>query len=60
MEEKVYITEEFKRELSSLGCYGDDYIVIYKRRDGIVYFKNGKCKLTITEKELEQYVLQSP
>lgn len=58
MNERVYIKSEFINELTALSNgYSQDYIDIYKTDKGKVYFSYGKCKLHVTEKELEEYRL---
>jgi len=57
MEERVYITETFKQELSNLGCQAVDYIDIYRKEGGKVFFQAGKCKFHFSKEELKQATL---
>lgn len=60
MSEKVYITAEFKAELTSLNCgFGEDYITITRREGDKVFFQYGKCKLHVTRAELEEARLKA-
>lgn len=57
MEERVYITEEFKRELTWLGCEAVDYIDIYRRESGKIFFQAAKCKFHFSKDELAKATL---
>ena len=57
MEERVYITEEFKQELTNLGCSVVDYITIYRTEGNKVFFNADKCKLHVTKQELKKLTL---
>lgn len=60
MNEKIYINEKFKGELSNLNCgYNEDYITVYKQEDNKIFFKYGKCKLHIPKAELEDIKRES-
>jgi hypothetical protein len=60
MSEKIYITAEFKSELSKLNCSGgEDYIFITRREGNKVFFQYGTCKFHITKAELEAVKLKS-
>lgn len=55
MNERIYINEEFKSELTNLNCgCKEDYITVYKQDGNKVFFKYGKCKLHVTKDELQQ------
>jgi hypothetical protein len=58
MEDRVYITEQFKQELSNLGCEAVDYVKIYKVEGNKVFFTAGKCKFHLTKAELTQATLK--
>lgn len=59
MNEKVYITNEFKAELTNLNCgFGEDYITITRREGDKVFFQYGKCRLHVTKAELEEAKLK--
>jgi hypothetical protein len=57
MEERIYITEEFKQELANLGCEAVDYITTYRTEGNKVFFTAGRCKFHITKAELETSTL---
>ena len=57
MEERVYITEAFKQELVNLGCQAVDYIDIYRREGGKIFFQANKCKFHFTKQELDEATL---
>ena len=57
MEERVYITEAFKQELLNLGCQSVDYIDIYRREGGKIFFQAGKCKFNFSKEELKEATL---
>jgi len=59
MEERIYITEEFKQELANLGCEAVDYITTYRVEGNKVFFTANKCKLHVTKAELEAATLAS-
>ena len=60
MNEKVYINNEFKAELTNLNCgFGEDYITITRREGDKVFFQYGKCKLHVTKAELEEAKLNA-
>lgn len=58
MEERIYITEEFKQELANLGCEAVDYVTKYKVEGSKVFFTANKCKFYLTKAELEEVTLQ--
>lgn len=58
MEERVYITEQFKQELSNLGCEAVDFIDTYRVEGNKVFFTAGKCKFHITKAELVAVTLK--
>jgi hypothetical protein len=58
MSDKVYIKEDFKKELDNLNCgLAEDYITITRTEGEKVFFKYGRCKLHITKNELEEVKL---
>ena len=57
MEERVYITEEFKQELTNLGCSPVNYITIYRTEGSKVFFSADKCKFHVTKQELKEATL---
>jgi hypothetical protein len=57
MEERVYITEEFKQELANLGCSTVDYITIYRTEGNKVFFTANKCKFHVSKQELKEATL---
>lgn len=57
MEERIYITEEFKQELANLGCEAVDYITTYRVEGNKVFFTANKCKFHLTKAELEAATL---
>jgi Fe2+ transport system protein FeoA len=59
MNEKVFITEEFKAELRNLGCMVYDHINIYRVEGNNVFFSADKCKFSLTKKELEEVRVKS-
>lgn len=58
MEERVYITEQFKQELLNLGCEAVDYINTYRVEGNKVFFTAGKCKFHVTKTELAEATLK--
>ena len=54
--EKINITAQFKADLESLGCSNGDFVTVYKREDGKVYFKAGCCKLHLLKDEFENII----
>ena len=58
MEERVYITEEFKQELINLGCTAVDYIYVYKIEGDKVFFKADQCKLHLSKQEMDDATLK--
>lgn len=60
MNEKVYINDGLKNELSNLNCgFNEDYITIIRREGDKIFFQYGTCKLHITKAELEEYQLKA-
>lgn len=59
MEERIYITEEFKQELANLGCEAVDYITTYRVEGNKVFFTANKCKFHLTKAELAEATLAS-
>lgn len=57
MEERIYITEEFKQELANLGCEAVDYITTYRVDGNKVFFTANKCKFHLTKAELKEITL---
>lgn len=53
MEERVYITEEFKKELQNLVGTYIDYITVYKKESDKVFFKIGRNKFHVSQTEFE-------
>jgi hypothetical protein len=51
--ETVKITAEFKEELRKLGCSDGDYVTIYKKEDGKIFFRLGCCKFHLLANEFE-------
>jgi hypothetical protein len=51
--ETVKITAEFKEELRKLGCSDGDYVTIYKKEDGKIFFRLGYCKFHLLANEFE-------
>lgn len=56
---KIYIKDDLKQQLCNLNCgFNQDYIEVYRREGSKVFFKYGKCKLHITDEELENYRIE--
>jgi hypothetical protein len=51
--EKVKITAKFKEELKELGCSDSDYVTVYKKEDGKVFFRSGYCKFHLLANEFD-------
>ena len=60
MSDKVYIKQDFKKELDNLNCgLTEDYITITRTEGEKIFFKYGRCKLHITRNELEEVRLEA-
>ncbi len=57
---KVYIKQEFKKELDNLNCgLVEDYITVTITEGEKVFFQYGRCKLHITKDELEEIKIEA-
>ncbi len=57
---KVYIKQEFKKELDNLNCgLVEDYITVTRTEGEKVFFQYGRCKLHITKDELEEVKIEA-
>ena len=53
MNEKIYITNEFKAELENLKCgFNDNYITVYKTEGDKVFFSAGRGRFHLTKGEV--------
>jgi len=57
MNNKVYITQNFKEELEALNSGPIDYITVYKIENGKVFFKANNFKLHLEASEFKEVCL---
>lgn len=54
LNEKVYISSEFKDLLRNMNVGIVDYIVVYKKEGDKIFFKANSAKLHLTKEEFEE------
>lgn len=54
LNEKVYISSEFKDLLRNMNVGIVDYIIVYKKEGDKIFFKANSAKLHLTKEEFEE------